>query len=125
MADGSNGFDPEQLNKYLSELDAADDKLLSLKLEHLNNCKAPRARIKNLMKEARGAGLNMEAFRAVVAKHRSDRKIEQRLSELEADDAADYEEMLHALGEFGDTPLGEAALKRARPQDESLDTLRT
>jgi uncharacterized protein (UPF0335 family) len=123
MYEGSNGFDPEQLANYLAEIDKCDDSLLSLKLEHLNNCKAPRARIKNLMKEARGAGLNMEAFRTVVAKHRSDRKIEQRLSELEADDAADYEEMLHALGEFGDTPLGEAALKRARPQDDKLDNL--
>jgi hypothetical protein len=71
------------------------------------------------MKEARESGVNMEALRTVIAKHRSERKIEQRISELEADDAADYEAMLEALGAFGDTNLGKAALRKAKPKGGS------
>lgn len=121
--DGANGYDAEQLEKYLAEIDKADDDLLRLKSDHMTACKGPRGRIKGVMKEAREAGLGMEAFRTIVAKRRADRKIEERIAELEADDKADYLAMKEALGDYGDTPLGEAALKRAAPKGEQLDTL--
>ncbi len=118
---GANGFDPEQLTKYLDHIDSADDQLLKLKSEHMTACKGPRGKIKGVMKEARNAGLNMPALRAVIAKHRSERKIEEQIAELEADDKADYEEMQRALGDFGTSPLGEAALKRAKPPEPQHD----
>jgi hypothetical protein len=123
--DGSNSLDGEQLEKYLKAIDKADDRLIKLKVEHMDACKGPRGQIRNIMKEARESGVNMEALRTVIAKHRAERKIEQRISELEADDAADYEAMMQALGEFGDTDLGKAALRKAKPKGggEKLDTL--
>jgi uncharacterized protein (UPF0335 family) len=123
--DGSNSFDGEQLEKYLKGIDKADDRLIKLKVEHMDACKGPRGQIRNIMKEARESGVNMEALRTVIAKHRAERKIEQRISELEDDDAADYEAMMEALGEFGDTDLGKAALRKAKPKgrSEKLDTL--
>jgi hypothetical protein len=122
--EGSNGFDGDQLKAYLAEIDKADDALIKLKVEHMSACKAPRGRIKAVMKEARET-VNIEAFRAVVKKHRAERKIEQRIDELEADDRADYDSMLDALGAFADTPLGDAALKKAKPKGgDKLDTLR-
>lgn len=123
MREGSNGYDPEMLNRYLGEIDSADDELLQLKVDHLSACKSPRARIKNIMKEARNSGVNAEAFRALVAQHRAERKIEQQLADLEADDRASYEEMQRALGGLGDLPLGQAALDKARPQGDALDSL--
>src|SRR5262245_44646830 len=124
MREGTNGFDPDQLNQYLGEIDKADDRLLELKSQHMLACKTPRAKIRETMKAAKEAGLNMAAFRTVVAEHRSQRKIEEKIAALEADDAADYEAMREALGDFGSTPLGDAALKKARPAGEQLDTLR-
>lgn len=67
----------------------------------------------------------MRAFREVLAKHRDARKQERRIADLEADDASAYEMMLDALGEFGDTPLGRAALDRAKPRDDGDETLNT
>ena len=116
MMPGANGFDPQQLTKYLDEIDSADDRLLKLKSEHMLACKAPRAKIKGVMKEARRAGINMSALRAVITKHRGERKIEEQLAALEADDKMDYDEMQRALGTLGDTPLGDAALKHAKPK---------
>jgi uncharacterized protein (UPF0335 family) len=122
--EGSNEFDGKQLDKYLREIDKADDKLIKLKTEHMTACKGPRGQIRGVMKEARESGINIEALRTIVAKHRAERKIEQRIAELEADDAADYEAMQQALGEFGDTDLGKAALRRAKPKGgEKLDSL--
>jgi uncharacterized protein (UPF0335 family) len=122
--DGSNGFNSEQLTAYLDEIDAADEELLRLAGEHKSACKPLRARIRNVMTQARDEGVNMTAFRTVVADHRSKRKIDDRIAALEQDDRADFEEMKRALGEFGDTPLGAHALERARPQDEAHDALR-
>jgi hypothetical protein len=117
--------DGKQLDKYLREIDKADDKLIALKIDHMEQCKGPRGRIRNIMKEARESGVNMPALSTVIAAHRAERKIEQRIAELEADDAADYEAMQEALGEFGDTDLGKAALRRAKPKggSDKLDTL--
>ena len=124
MREGTNGFDPDQLNKFLGEIDTADDRLLELKSQHMLACKTPRAKIRETMKAAKEAGLNMAAFRTVVAEHRSQRKIEEKIAALEADDAQDFELMREALGDYGSTPLGEAALRKAKPQGEQLDTLR-
>jgi uncharacterized protein (UPF0335 family) len=123
--DGGNGFSGDDLNKYLTEIDKADDKLIGLKIDHMQACKGPRGNIRNIMKEARESGVNMEALRAVIAAHRSDRKIELRIAEMEADDRDDYEAMQEALGAFGDTDLGKAALKKAKPKkgSDKLDEL--
>lgn len=117
--------DGKQLDKYLREIDKADDKLIALKIDHMEQCKGPRGRIRNIMKEARESDVNMQALRTLVANHRAERKIEQRIAELEADDRNDYDSMLEALGEFGDTDLGQAALRKAKPKggSEKLDTL--
>ena len=120
----TNGFDAEALQSCLAAIDQADDDLLQLKSEHMSACTAPRAKIKETMKAAREAGLAMPAFRAVVAAHRAERKVAARLEELEADDRDQFEEMQRALGAFGDTPLGQAALNRVKGRDGDLDSLR-
>jgi len=125
LPEGSNGFDGEVLDKYLSQIDSADDELVSLKMDHMRACKAPRGRIRNVMSQAKTAGLNVAAFKAIVAKHRAERKIDQTIAELEADDRADFNAMKEALGDYGTTPLGEAALKAAEPKTDGLDSLRS
>jgi hypothetical protein len=119
----TNGFDGAQIESFLKVIDGADDELIALKTEHMRACKGPRGKIRGAMTQAKENGLNMSAFRALVAKHRGERKIDQQLSELEADDHADYQQMLVALGEFGDTPLGQAALDKLKPHEETLTNL--
>jgi hypothetical protein len=41
---------------------------------------------------------------------------------MEADDANDFEHMQEALGDYASTPLGGAALKRAKPKEDTLDS---
>lgn len=124
MADGNNGGpDGKALEQYLNRIDVADNELVALKAEHMRSCKRPRGQIREVLGEAKAAGYNMTAFRAMVGKHRAERKIEQQIAELEADDLADYQALQLALGEFGETPLGQHALDKAKPKDSGLDTL--
>jgi hypothetical protein len=124
MLGASNGFSPDQLNAYLAPIDKADEELASLRGEYMADCKGPRASIKNAKKLAKHAGINMAAFNELVETRRAARAKEQRLAKLEYSDLDDYNAMIAALGEFGDTPLGAAALERAKPRgEEALDSL--
>jgi uncharacterized protein (UPF0335 family) len=126
MHDRSNGFDRNKLEGYLSEIDVADDELDSLRGEYMQKCKGPRSQIKEIMATVKEDGVNVKAFRAVLSDHRFERKQQKVVAALESDDAQDYDAMLEALGAFSDTPLGEAALSRAKPAnegDEVLDNL--
>jgi hypothetical protein len=120
-----NGFNPDQLSNHLRIIDEADDELASLLGTYRADCKGPRARVKNAMAMAKDQGINMTAFRELVAAHRAQRKIEKRVADLEADDHDDFQAMVEALGEFGDTPLGAAAINRAKKPrgEEALNTL--
>jgi uncharacterized protein (UPF0335 family) len=125
--EGSNGgISGEQINRYLAEIDKADDKLLALKSEHMTACKGPHERIRNVMKEARESGVNMPALRTIIAKRRAERAVELRISGLEDDDRDEFETMQEALGAFGETELGQAALGKVKRKKggEALDTLR-
>jgi hypothetical protein len=121
---GSNSFKGDQLEKHLRIIDAADDELASMLGSYRADCRGPRSRIKNAMAMAKQEGINMIAFREVVAVRRAQRALDRRLIDLEANDHDDFQAMVEALGAFGDTPLGAAALKRAKPRDEeALNTL--
>jgi hypothetical protein len=119
---GSNGYDLDALAGYLAAIDHEDDELDSLRGDYMQQCRGPRGRIKDVLLQAKEAGVNMPSFRTMLAKHRADRKVAKQVAELEADDRLSYEQMLDALGVFGDTELGKAALDRARP-DKGGDAL--
>jgi hypothetical protein len=122
----SNGFDGEQLDHFLRKIDEADAELASMRGSYMADCKGPRGRIKDIMNTAREAGVNLPAFRVLVEEHRTKRKQEAKRAALEFDERDAYNTMVAALGPFGDTPLGEAALAKAKPSsrgEQALDGL--
>lgn len=119
---GSNGYDPEQLQGFLEAIVCEHDELDELKCKHMLECKPARARIKQTLKAVHDAEINLTAFHVALKKRLAERKHAKRVAELEADDAADLEAIEKALGEFAETPLGQAALARARG-DSALDSL--
>jgi hypothetical protein len=117
----TNGYDGDALNGFLQQIADVDDELATMKGDYMQACKGPRAKIKEILATAKESDINMRAFREVLAKHRDARKQERRIADLEDDDASAYELMIEALGPFVDTPLGKAALDRAK--DRTLDSL--
>jgi hypothetical protein len=124
MNDGrGNGYDGQEIERFLNQIDQLDSELLSLKSQYMTSCKGPRGRIKDIMAQVRESDINMVAFREVLHAHRDDRKRQARLADLEADDRDAYDLLCDALGEFGDTPLGQATLQRAKPREDGEDAL--
>jgi uncharacterized protein (UPF0335 family) len=113
----------KQLQGYLDEIDRYDDELDSIRGRYMEECKGPRDAIKEIIVSAKDAGHNPVAFRELLKTHRADRAEEKRIAKMDLADRADYDTMLAAFGEFGDTPLGAAALEKAKQSEEALNSL--
>jgi hypothetical protein len=111
MPDG-NGGPLAGLKGYLTEIDRQDDELDTLRAEYMNACKGPQAEIKEIKASAKETGINMKSFAQILRKHRFDRRHDKRLGTLDLADLSDYKSMEEALGDFIDTPLGQAAKQR-------------
>lgn len=123
-ARGGNGYG-EQIQSFLDRIGALDDELLSLRASYMNECKGPRGRIRDVLLEVRESSINTRAFRELLQQHRDERRRQARVDALEADDRDAYDVLIDALGPFAATPLGQAALDRAKPRQEGDETLRT
>ena len=126
MTETTNGYSSDLVKGLFAEIDRQDDELASLRGSYMADCQGPRAAIKEIKGRAREEGINLVAFNELLAQHRSARAEQKRLSQLEPDDLDAFNLLEQALGEFVDTPLGEAALNRAKPKpsgDEVLDSL--
>ena len=122
MSDG-NGGPLNGLKGYIEEIDRCDDRLDTARAEYMNECKPIRGEIAEIRASAKESGLNMVAFRAVLKKHRADRRHDKQLGALDIADLADYKSMEERLGQLADTPLGQAALDRAGAgEDKPLPT---
>jgi uncharacterized protein (UPF0335 family) len=114
--DGTNGYDEEQIKLFMERIDACFDELATLTGEHMNRCKGPRKRIVEIVDEAKAAGINKKAMKAKIKARDYERKMAKLREDLEADEQDSFDRISEALGDYGTTPLGEATLRRARPQ---------
>lgn len=97
--------------------------LLSERGGYMQRCRVIREAITGIYDEAKDAGIPKKELRALIRTRELERKIEQTRADLEADEQATFEQLAEALGDFGNTPLGQAALDGAR-HGEALDSLR-
>jgi hypothetical protein len=122
--EGSNrSFDRDQLKGYLDEIDHEQNAIDEFKDEYTEHSKPHREQIAAILETAKNAGVNMKAFRTVLSEHNAERRHRKRVSNLDMMDKADYELMVEKLGDYGTTPLGSAALERAKSSEAALDTL--
>lgn len=122
---GHNSVDKNRIASFLKDIKAADDELASLKSAHMTRCKKPQKRIKGAMISAKAAGLDMAAFRTLVAEYRDRRRAEARRDKLEADEVASLDLLKAAVPDFFEsTELGRAS-KRRNSGEAALDSLAT
>jgi hypothetical protein len=123
MNQATNGYSSDLVKGLFAEIDAQDDELASLRGSYMEECQGPRSAIKEIKARAREEGINPVAFAELLAQHRSARAEQKRLAKMEPEDVDAFNLLEQALGDFVDTPLGAAAMDKARPSgDEVLDS---
>lgn len=113
MAKKTNNLLEDLLKKITKQYDDLD----SLRGTYMADCKGPRGKIKDILAGAKEADYNMTAVRELVREHLDNRKKTKRIAAMEQDDISALDEMIAALGDFADTELGGAAVRRAQNGD--------
>ena len=72
-------------------------------------CKVFRSDIKEIVAEAKDAGVSKRALKGIVKYREMERRQAALADGMEPDDADAFETLVAALGDLADTPLGKAA----------------
>jgi uncharacterized protein (UPF0335 family) len=118
-----NGYDPNQLKTIVGKIEACFADLLSERGAYMNRCRGIRQGITAAYDEAKALGIPKKELRTLVKTRELQGKIEAQVAALEADEKETYAMLIDSLGDFGNLPLGAAALDRAKPKGETLDNL--
>jgi len=98
---GRNSID-EKARPFLEQVESIVGDMESDKGAYMAKCKANRERIKNVVAEAKEAGLPVKAFRGLVKYRHLERKQAKIAAGIEdIDESAIYQELVDTLGELG------------------------
>jgi uncharacterized protein (UPF0335 family) len=114
IIEGRNAASDEAIKDYVAKYEAMEAEKLSSKMSHASVCAKISARQKDLLDEAKSAGVNKKSFKAVIKVRDLERKVEAARDELEDDEASTFDDILSALGNFADLPLGQAAVAKGK-----------
>lgn len=79
----------------------------------MTRCKTIRVIVADEYESASNRGISKKLLKKKIKERDLERKIDGITADLEDDERSEYEMLSEKLGEFGDTPLGAAALARA------------
>lgn len=113
QAKPSNGFKPEELKSYISRVENIKDDIASETGGFMSRIKGMRDDIKDVLTEAKEAGIPVKALKAELKLRDLDREKNKVVAGLEEDDAETLEQIRFALGDFASLPLGEAVMAKA------------
>lgn len=113
-----NGFDGPMMSRYTDEILKRHKNIDRFTGEHMSRCKAERDEINRVYDVAKDSGVPKKEYKAVIKTTLLQMKLDSIRDELaDGDDSADsvetYDMIRHALGQLADTPLGQAAEKKA------------
>jgi len=108
---GHNGFDPAKVGDFIRRLNNLAD-------GHELATAAMREDFSQIYDEAERAHIAPKLIKALYAKQRAALKRQRRMEKWDSGERADFEMIEAALGDFGSTPLGTAALDAAREAAE-------
>lgn len=106
----TNGIDVDVATPYLNRVENLEEEIESERSAFMKKCKSIRGDIKDVLDEAKDAGVPKKALKAIVAKRKLERKINKLADNLDEEDEVAFEQLAEALGTLIDLPLGEAAL---------------
>lgn len=110
---GHNGFDPEKVKSFVGRIENLNKDIETQKAEHMSKCKGIREDIKSVIAEAKDEGIPASAIKAVIKVRALEKKAAKARDDLDNEVQGDFDNIRLALGDLAETPLGEAAQKKA------------
>jgi hypothetical protein len=115
MANPATANEPsaEHVKDAVQAIEKLHADLLTAKTTYMKQCKDIRKIVADEYDSASNRGISKKLLKKKIKERDLERKIDGLTSDLEDDERSEYEMLSEKLGEFGDTPLGAAALARA------------
>lgn len=110
----TNGLDHDAATAFLERIERLNADLVSEKSAYMLRCKPIHEAVRQVLDDAKEAGIRKKAMKVEVKKREHLRKIVELENDLEDDDRANYELLDDAIPGLDDLPLGIAALDRDR-----------
>ncbi len=101
------------VQEAVSNIEESYRKLDTERAVYMNKCKAVRAEMKDHYSDAGNLGISKKLLAKIIKERQLERKIDALTADLEPDERSELEMLIEKLGEFGSTPLGQAALAKA------------
>jgi hypothetical protein len=112
----SNGLDTKLTTGFLDRILNLYVALDGERSDYMLECKSIRKDMSVIYDEAKDKGVPMRGLKCAVKKRLLELKIDRIRDDLDGEDLDDYDMVLQALGDLGDTPLGKAALTHTANQ---------
>jgi uncharacterized protein (UPF0335 family) len=113
-AAGGNGFDPNKVREYVNQIEGHLSDLLSEQGAYMARCRGIRESITGVYDDAKASGIPRQELKVLIKTRELERKAIQLREDMEADQQGTFDMLRDALGDYANTPLGEAALSRAK-----------
>lgn len=110
-------FDGEVLAGYLEDVRAAEERMAKRMADASKKNQADRKMIAARTKELTESGYESKVLATVRRKAKLEHKVATIDATLDDDQKETFAQMVEALGEFGDTPLGKAAISKRKGGD--------
>jgi hypothetical protein len=111
----------EDVQAAVRKIEACQEELLSERGAYMQRCRQIREGIGAAYDAAKDKGILKKQLRALVKERDCERKLHAVRADLEADEVEHFDLLKEKLGDFANTPLGQAAVARAA--DDTLDKL--
>lgn len=115
----ANTIDAKLAKQFTGDIERLLDEMESKKGEYMSWCKTQRELINQHYDRAKDAGIPKAALKAVIKVRELEGRIEEARENLE-DDVDLFDQIRTALGDFGDTGLGAAALANAKEKSKPI-----
>jgi uncharacterized protein (UPF0335 family) len=118
ILEGRNRANADEMASFVDKYEELENEKLREKMSYMERCRRISEQQKDLLDDAKTQGLPKNVVKAVVKARDLEKKVEALMEELEDDAAQIFKDIREALGDYGDLPLGKAAISREEQDDE-------
>jgi hypothetical protein len=110
----------EHVQEAVAAIEKVDADLLQARLDYMKQCKGLRNIKADEYDSASNRGISKKLLKTKIKERDLKAKAAKLTKDLEEDERSEYQMLSEKLGEFADTPLGQAAMAAAKPGESTL-----
>jgi len=114
-----DGYDTDLVHSLVGRIEGLFGDLLSEQGTYMARCRNIRESIAGVYEEAKVRGVPKKELKKVIETRKLEAKIRSLYEDLETESQEAFDQIMDALGDYADTPLGQAAVTKAETKGKA------